>query len=703
MPDRAAISPAFDDALQTEDFDRVEELWLEALDRNRIHVDELLEVRRLLWKAGRKTLALTLLELLVETLEGRNDPHQTLAAQREFVRLTDKPDDQLLERLQTTLAASRADNPSLDAVVARYSLTSQKKPTEALDAMESWLDHDRGTVVEVVGQGVGRVIELNLELDNIKVDIGGRRPVSVPFGAVARFLRPLPEGDFRRRKVEEPDALARFVKEDPGGALVEIIESHGDEVDVAAIKATLDGLLPGSSWNSWWAKARKHPRILTSGTGSRLRYSVSSSAEGATELLLAELEQAEPRQRLAIAKRVAQRGDDAAKAANGILAASLEEFVDSDPGLAWETAAVLETLPEGAESAAAARMRIIEEARPLQVLGGIQDRQARTAALEAYRTNRTGDWTSVWGEWFLHEDNPVILDTIAAELERSGAQDALDAALEAVFRNHLQHPAQFVWACERMTEVSAPEPVRRRMTPSLLEKLPDGLGRKEFASLRGRCKALLDGGKVAIRLLLERANQNQAQRFSQRVARLSGVEPQRVQLVEQAARQAHGDAASEEARGPILVASKEAVEAKRAELKQLLEVDIPKTLKGINAAAAEGDLRENFEYHMLRDRQELQSARAAKIQRELGEVRVLEPGAADTSKVNIGTVVHFASSDGGPVDPVIILGAWDADVDRRIFANGSGLAESLLGKIPGDDAEIDGETVVIERIEVWQG
>ena len=48
---------------------------------------------------------------------------------------------------------------------------------------------------------------------------------------------------------------------------------------------------------------------------------------------------------------------------------------------------------------------------------------------------------------------------------------------------------------------------------------------------------------------------------------------------------------------------KEAVEAKREELRTLLEVDIPKTLKGINAAAAEGDLRENFEYHMLRDRQ----------------------------------------------------------------------------------------------------
>ncbi|HSL18586.1 MAG TPA: GreA/GreB family elongation factor [Methylomirabilota bacterium] len=698
MTDRPAVSPAFDDALETENFERVEELWLESLERDRIRVDELLEVRRRLFEAGRKNLAMTLLELLVETLEGRDDPHPTLAALRELVRLTDKPGPELIERLQRALGAARADNPSLDAVVARYSLTSQRRPAETLTEMESWLDHDRGTIVEVVGQGVGRVIELNLELDNIKVDIGGRRPVSVPFGAVSRFLRPLPEGDFRRRRVEDPETLARFVESDPGGALVEILGSLGDAVDVAAIKAALDGVLPSSSWTSWWNRARKHPRILSAGTGSRLRYSVSSSAEDAAETLLAALERADPRERLAVAKRLASRGDDGARAAAEVLEASLARLEAEDPGLAWETAAALQALPGDGDTAAAARQRIVAGARPLQLLGGIQDRQTRLSALEALRAARPGDWAGIWGEWLLHEETASTLETIATELDRHGAADALDSAVEAVFRNHLEHPAQFVWACERMTDADAPEALKRRMTPSLLEKLPDGLSRREFAALRGRCKALLDGGKVAIRLLLESANENQAQRFAQRVARLPGVEPQRARLVEQAARQAHGPVETDD-EGPLLVATQQAVEARRAELKRLLEVEIPKTLKGINAAAAEGDLRENFEYHMLRDRQELQSAKAAKIQRELGEVRILEPGAADASQVNIGTVVSF---DGG-TEPVTILGAWDADVDRRVFANGSGLAEGLLGRRAGDRVEVEGREVTITAIEPWRG
>ena len=521
--------------------------------------------------------------------------------------------------------------------------------------------------------------------------------MSVPFGAVARYLRPLPEGDFRRRKVEDPDGLTKFVQDDPGGALVELIESLGDEVGVSEIKAGLDGVLSAKGWTSWWGKARKHPRILTSGTGSRLKYSVSGSAEDATGVLLTELAQAEPRQRLIIAKRLAARGEDASDEANQILEASLEDF-DDDPGLAWETATALEALPGGRETAAAALAQIIDTAQPLPLLGGIGDRQSRLAALEAVREARSEDWAAIWGEWLLHEETPAILDRIATSLDRAGANDSLDSAIEAVFRNHLQHPAQFIWACERMINPDSPEPLRRRMTPSLLEKLPDGLNRREFASLRGRCKALLDGGKVAIKLLLEKANEGQAQRFSQRVARLPGVEPQRVRLVEQAAHQAHGSTQAEP-EGPLLVATRHAVEAQTAELRQLLEVDIPKTLKGINAAAAEGDLRENFEYHMLRDRQELQSARAAKLQRELREVRILEPGKADTAKVNIGTVVHFE----GNAESLTILGSWDADVDHRIFANGSGLAEALLGCKVGDEAEIEGKTVTITGIEAWEG
>jgi len=696
------IRPAFSQALEHRDWDRIEELWLEALDESPIPTAELFEIRRLIWKEGKKNLSRTLLELLAESLETAENHPEALAALRELIRLSDsKPPANTLDRLVASFSAARSGSPSLAAVLARHPVVSARRPLDDLEAAECWLDHDLGTVVEVVGQGVGRVVDLNLQLENIKVDIGGSRPVSVPFGAVRRYLRPLGDGDFRRRKVEAPKQLSEFVETQPAEALIEVLESLGKPSDVAAIKGALDGLLPSASWTSWWTKARKHPRILSSGSGSRLRYAASQSAESADEILLQELHDAPAADKLVVAKRLADRGREAAEAAGAVLTRTLIELEESEPGLAWQTASTLDGLPGGAEPAESSRKRILQNAEPLALLSGISDRGVRADALDALVASRPDDWPEIWAEWVLHEENPQLLSSIAARLENGGHTALIDQALEAVFRSHIQHAPQFIWACEAMSQDHCPESVRSRMTPSLLEKLPDAFTRKEFSALRGRSKALLDGGQVAIRLLMEAASAQQASRFSQRIARISTIEPQRARLVEQAAQHQQQEPASHIE--PVLAATRAAVDKKREELRNLLEIDIPKTLKGINAAAAEGDLRENFEYHMLRDRQELQSARAAKLQEELAVVRILEPGAADSSSVNIGTVIHFAAENGESLVPITILGAWDADLDRRIFANGSDLAQRLMGHSIGDQVEVEEGAATITGIEAWQG
>jgi transcription elongation factor GreA len=499
--------------------------------------------------------------------------------------------------------------------------------------------------------------------------------------------------------VENPDEIKSFVSASPGDALVQLLGSLGKPADVAAIKGALNDLVPATGWTSWWNKARSHPRVLTSGSGSRLRYSVSHSAESAIDALFDELRTAQPRDRLAIARRLANRDPDAALEASTVLIESLPDLARLDPGLAWETAGVVADLPGGTDAAADCRDRLIADASHLQLLSGIQDRSERSKALTAIRSAGHEQWVDTWAEWLLHEQHPVVLGSIASDLEAAGQAETLDASLEAVFRNHTDHPTQFVWACELITDDDCPEPIRRRMTPSLLEKIPDTLTRGEFGPVRASAKALLEGGRVAVRLILESASAQQTERFIARLGRISGVEPQRLKVLEQAARQAQGVTREEHA--PVFVATRSAVEAKRAELKQLLDVEIPKTLKGIQAAAADGDLRENFEYHMLRDRQELQSAKAAALQRDLGRVQILEPGAADPSQVNVGTVVEFTDHDGQPLEPVTILGSWDADVDRRIFANGSGLAQRLLGRGVGEEVELDGVRATIQVIDPW--
>lgn len=696
------LSSAFRQALDSEDWNTIEELWLESLDQQPIPIAELLEVRRLLWKGGKKHLARTLLELLVETLESGENPKATLAALRELLRLTEKPGADLIERIVKAIRQTYQKTPSLEAVLKQHPIIGSRRPLDEVEKALTWLGFDIGSAVEIKDQGVGKVVELNLQLGNLRVDLGGSRPVSIPSGAIQRFVRSLPEGSFLWKKVMDSEALKSEVLKDPAGSLGHLLEGYNEAVSVSTIKAALEGLVTKQSWSSWWTKARKNARILASGGGSRLQYSISDSAEDAEDLLVRDLENSQAREALKIAKALIARGKDAAQRAEGYLNVLLEQAVTKESGLAWEIAETIRLIPGQEEKAQDALEELAAQANAMALLAGIQDRGIRGNCLEAIRRSREDSWAPIWAEWLLHEKTGSLLGTISQALLKDSYEDFMDAGLETIFRNHMQHPHQFLWACESMVKEDCPALLRSRMRPSLLEKIPDALSRKEFAELRSRAKGLLDAGEVALRIILEQATPQQAQRFAQRIARINAVEPGQVRLVEQALRQCRGPETAEEIDpSALFVASEEAIETKRVELRQLLDEEIPKTLKGIQAAAAEGDLRENFEYHMLRDRQELLSAKAAKLQEELTSVLVLEHDATDTSRVNIGSIVEFESEDGKCVAPLTILGAWDGDLDNRIYANGTELARKLFGAQEGDTVEVEGQKVRIAKITAW--
>jgi transcription elongation GreA/GreB family factor len=66
-------------------------------------------------------------------------------------------------------------------------------------------------------------------------------------------------------------------------------------------------------------------------------------------------------------------------------------------------------------------------------------------------------------------------------------------------------------------------------------------------------------------------------------------------------------------------------------------------------------------------------------------------------------VVHFEDLSGNKIEPLTILGPWDADIKRRIFANGSDLARSLLERRIGDEVEVGGANARITKITAWNG
>jgi transcription elongation GreA/GreB family factor len=142
-----------------------------------------------------------------------------------------------------------------------------------------------------------------------------------------------------------------------------------------------------------------------------------------------------------------------------------------------------------------------------------------------------------------------------------------------------------------------------------------------------------------------------------------------------------------------LVVSQWSLDARRAELKEIIENKIPENKKAIAAAKEHGDLKENSEYKMARQDQDTLLARKASLERDLTLGRLTDFSEASTETVGIGSIVELAPENGPPVR-YTILGAWDSDPDKNILSYKTPLAQKLLGAKPGTivETEISGKT-----------
>jgi transcription elongation GreA/GreB family factor len=149
--------------------------------------------------------------------------------------------------------------------------------------------------------------------------------------------------------------------------------------------------------------------------------------------------------------------------------------------------------------------------------------------------------------------------------------------------------------------------------------------------------------------------------------------------------------------------TKEKLEEKRDELAKLMNVDMPQNSKEIQRTREYGDLRENFEYHAARHRQEMLSSRAKSLHDELAATREIDPKTVDTSKISLGTRVFLADPSGqGEELALTILGPWDSDPAKNILSYTSAAGAALLGTQPGATVKFNEKEYVVGRIEAWK-
>jgi transcription elongation factor GreA len=135
--------------------------------------------------------------------------------------------------------------------------------------------------------------------------------------------------------------------------------------------------------------------------------------------------------------------------------------------------------------------------------------------------------------------------------------------------------------------------------------------------------------------------------------------------------------------------TKRGAELLKSELQRLKSVERHAVIQAIAEARAQGDLSENAEYEAAKDKQGFIEGRIKELESKLAAAQVIDPAALDgDGKVVFGSTVELEDDASGARVTYQIVGDDEADLKLGLISISSPIARALIGKEPGDVAEV---------------
>lgn len=134
--------------------------------------------------------------------------------------------------------------------------------------------------------------------------------------------------------------------------------------------------------------------------------------------------------------------------------------------------------------------------------------------------------------------------------------------------------------------------------------------------------------------------------------------------------------------------TKETFEQMRIELQRMKAVDRPGASRAIAEAKEKGDLKENAEYDAAKEAQGMLEAKIAQFESVIANTRVIDENSIDTSKVSVLTKVTLTNLATKKQVTYQLVSENEADLKAGKISVTSPIGRGLLGKKPGDVAEV---------------
>lgn len=120
-------------------------------------------------------------------------------------------------------------------------------------------------------------------------------------------------------------------------------------------------------------------------------------------------------------------------------------------------------------------------------------------------------------------------------------------------------------------------------------------------------------------------------------------------------------------------------------LEHELNHELPKELK---KAVAMGDLSENAEYHMAKQRQEFVRARLGQLKKRMGELSLINMSNIPKDKAGLGSIVTVYDNTKDEEIVYELVTSEESDVAAGKISTTSPIGRAIMNKKKGDSAEV---------------
>jgi len=150
--------------------------------------------------------------------------------------------------------------------------------------------------------------------------------------------------------------------------------------------------------------------------------------------------------------------------------------------------------------------------------------------------------------------------------------------------------------------------------------------------------------------------------------------------------------------------SREGYDKLREEIRHLEDDVMPVITAAIAEARAEGDLKENTEYHGQREAQGMTQAKINQLKSKLNQCEIVDKASLPKGVVTFGSTVTVKDLDMGDLETYEFVGPGEEDYtgDVMKILTSSPLATALASKKVGDQVEVEvpSGTLKLEVVEI---